>query len=68
MIVFSVIIGQAFTKEIGGSLLENNIMKGSPPGQFTGMEDREDLSRIDDQLIGAYDCLDDSMPSTEISP
>ena len=28
---------------------------------------KEYLSRIDDQVIGAYDCLDDSMPSTEIS-
>ena len=31
MILFSIIIGQAFTKEIGGSLLENNILKENPP-------------------------------------
>ena len=32
-ILFSIIIGQAFTKEIGGSLVQNNILKGNPPGQ-----------------------------------
>ena len=36
-ILFSIIIGQAFTKEIGGLLVENNILKGDPPGQFTGV-------------------------------
>ena len=67
MIVFTIIIGKALTKEIGGSLSENDILKENHHGQFTGIEDREDLSRIDDQVIGAYDCQDDSMPSTEIS-
>ena len=32
-ILLSVIIGQAFMKEIGGLLVENNILKGDPPGQ-----------------------------------
>ena len=53
MIVFTIIIGKALTKEIGGSLSENDILKENHHGQFTGIEDREDLSRIDDQVIGA---------------
>ena len=33
IILFSIIIGQAFPKERGGLLVENNILKGDPPGQ-----------------------------------
>ena len=69
IILFSIIIGQAFTKEIGGLIVQNNILKGNPPGQYTGVRSNEDVSKkeIDDEIIGAYDCLDDSTPSTEIS-
>ena len=69
IILFSVIIGKAFTKEIGGLLVENNLLKGDPHGQFTGARSGEDMNEkaIDDEIIGAYNCLDGSMPSTEIS-
>ena len=49
-ILFSIIIGQAFTKEIGGLLVKNNILKGDPPGQYTGVRSGEDVDEkaIDD--------------------
>ena len=60
IILFSVIIGQAFTKEIGGLLVENNLLKGDPHGQFTGARSEEDMNEkaIDDEIIAAYNCLD----------
>ena len=50
-------------------MVQNNILKGNPPGQYTGVRSNEDMSKeeIDDEIIAAYDCMDDSMPSTEIS-
>ena len=68
-ILFSIIIGQAFTKEIGGLMVQNNILKGNLPGQYAGVRSNEDMNKeeIDDDIIGAYDCMDDSMSSTEIS-
>ena len=69
IILFSVIIGKAFTKKIGGLLAENNLLKGDSHGQFTDARDKEDMNEkaIVDEVIGAYNCLDDSMPSTKIS-
>ena len=54
--LFSINIGQAFTKEIGGLLVENNILKGDPPGQHTGVRSGEEVNEraIDDEIIGAY--------------
>ena len=55
IILFSVIIGKAFTKEIGGLLVENNLLKGDSHGQFTDARNEEDIDEkaIDDEVIGA---------------
>ena len=45
IILFSVIIGKAFTKEIGGLLVENNVIKGDSHGQFTEARDEEDMKK-----------------------
>ena len=69
-ILFSIIIGQAtFAKEIGGMMVHNSIQKGNLASQYTGEKSSEDMSReeIDGEIIRAYDCMDNSMSSAEIS-
>ena len=50
-------------------MAQNNIQKGNLPKQYTGERSNEDMSKeeIDDEIIGAYDCMDNSMSSAEIS-
>ena len=50
-------------------MVQNKIQKGNLPSQYTGEKNNEDMSReeIDDEIIGAYDCMEDSMSNAEIS-
>ena len=68
IILFSVIIGRALAKEVG-PLIENNLLKDESHRQLTDARDKEDMNEkaIVDEVIGAYSCLDNSMPSTKIS-
>ena len=69
-ILFSVIIGQvAIAKEIGGMVVQNKIQKGNLPSQYLIEQSHEETIRelIDEEIIRAYDCMEESMSNAEIS-
>ena len=69
-ILFSVIIGQvAIAKEIGGMVVQNKIQKGNLPSQYLIEQSNEEMIReqIDEEIIRAYDCMEESMSNAEIS-
>ena len=69
IIIFSFIIGGVLTKEIGGTLTENSLLKENPQWQPPNVRKKDEINEkaIEDMLITAYDCLDNSLPSTRIS-
>ena len=63
-ILFSVILGQvANAKEIGGIVIQNKIQKGNLPSQYLVEQSDEEIIReqIDEKIIKAYDCMEESM-------
>ena len=69
-ILFSIIIGQAtFAKEIGGMMVQNVIQKENLPSQYLVEKSDEDMIReeTDEEIIRAYDCMEESMSNAEIS-
>ena len=68
IIIFSTLFGVVLTKEIKG-LRENEILKESSKWEAseTKNKNKMDEKTIENTLISAYDCLDNSSPSTRIS-
>ena len=69
-ILFSIIIGQvAIAKEIGGLMVQIKIQKGNLPSQYLVEQSDENIIRkqIDEEVIRAYDCMEESMSNAEIS-
>ena len=69
-ILFSIIIGRCATaKEIGGLTIENKIQKGNLPDKYFVEQSNEQIIRekIDEEIIRAFDCMEESMASAEIS-
>ena len=69
IIIFSFIIGGVLTKEIGGTLKENSLLKENSRWQPSNVRNKDEMNEkaIEDMLITAYNCLDNSLPSTRIS-
>ena len=70
LILFSVIIGRfATAKEIGGMVIQNKIQKGNLPHQYLVEQSNEEIIRekIDEEVIRANDCMEESMANAEIS-
>ena len=61
------IIGRTLTKEVG-PLTDNNLLNDESYRQTTDAKEKEDMKEqaIGDEVIGAYSCLENSMPSTKI--
>ena len=69
-ILIFVIIGQvAIAKEIGGMVVQNKIQKGNLPRQYLIEQSDEEMIReqIDEEIIRAYDCMEESMSNAEFS-
>ena len=68
IIIFSVLIGGVLTKEIGG-MKENSLLKESSRWRASDTRNKYEMNEktIENTLISAYDCLDNSLPSTRIS-
>ena len=69
-ILFSVIIGQvAIAKEIGGIVVQTKIHKGNLPSHYLIEQSNEEMIReqIDEEIIRAYDCMEESMSNAELS-
>ena len=69
-ILFSIIIGRCATaKEIGGLTIENKIQKGNLPDKYFVEQSSKEMIRekIDEEVIRAFDCTEESMASAEIS-
>ena len=69
-ILFSIIIEQVtIAKEIGGMMVQNKIQKGNLPSQYLVEQSDEEMIReqIDEEIIRAYNCMEESMSNAEIS-
>ena len=69
-ILFSIIIGRCATaKQIEGMTIQNKIQKGNLPDKYFVEQSNEQIIRekIDEEIIRAYDCMEESMASAEIS-
>ena len=69
IILFSIIVGRGLAKGIGGPLIENDLLKDDSHRQFSDTREEEEMDQkaIGEELISAYSCLENSMPSTKIS-
>ena len=67
--IFAFMIGGVLTKEIGGTMKENSLLKENSRWQPSNIRNKDEMNEkaIEDMLITAYDCLDNSLPSTRIS-
>ena len=67
IIIFSALFGVVLTKEIG-EIKENSLLKESSRWKSSDTRNKDELNKkaIEDTLISAYDCLDNSLPSTRI--
>ena len=70
VILFSIVIGRCATaKGIEGLTIENKIEKGNLPDEYFGEQSSTEMIRekIDEEVIRAFDCMEESMASAEIS-
>ena len=68
IIIFSRLFGVVLAKEIGG-MKENSLLKESSRWRASDTRNKDEMNEktIENTLISAYDCLDNSLPSTRIS-
>ena len=69
-ILFSIVIGRCATAtEIKGLTIENKIQKGNLPDKFFVEQSNKEMIRekIDEEVLRAFDCMEESMASAEIS-
>ena len=69
-ILFSIVSGRCATaKEIEGLTIENKIQKGNLPDKYFVEQSNKEIIRekIDEEIIRAFDCMEESMASAEIS-
>ena len=69
-ILFSIVIGRwATAKGIEGLTVENKIEKGNLPDEYFVEQSSTEMIRekIDEEVIRAFDCMEESMASAEIS-
>ena len=70
IILFSIFIGRCATaKEIGGLPVKNNIQKGNLPDKYFIEQSNKEMiiEKIDEEIIRAFDCMEELMASAEIS-
>ena len=70
IILLSVVIGRCATaKSIEGLPVENKIEKGNLPNGYFVEQSRTEMiiEKIDEEVIQAFDCMEESMASAEIS-